>query len=117
MNNEFLIDIATTEKRLTDVYKLRIEYSYKEGADEKYAFHETGEYKDEYHTEKAIIIIAMNDQKEIIGTIRLLLKKEVELPYEWCYDYDYIADYLSVSKKDLYKRCALLDRGAIHKDY
>lgn len=117
MSNEILIEIATTAKQLSEVYKLRYEYSYKEGADEKYAFHETGEYKDEYDTEKAIIIIAMNDQKEIIGTIRLLIKKEADLPYEWCYDYDYVANYLSVSKQDIYQRCALLDRGAIQKDY
>lgn len=117
MNKDISIDMATTKEELTEVYKLRYEYSYKEGADEKYAIHETGEYKDKYDTDKAVIIISMNEQKQIIGCIRLLFKQDSELPYEWCYDYGYIANYLSVSKEELYKRCALLDRGAIHKDY
>ncbi len=46
-----------------------------------------------------------------------MFKQDGELPYEWCYDYDYVGEYLSVPKDALYQRCALLDRGAIHKDY
>lgn len=39
------------------------------------------------------------------------------MPYEWCYDYEYIANYLSVTTKEVYKRCALISRGAVHKDF
>ncbi len=47
----------------------------------------------------------------------LNFQHDSELPYEWCYDYNFVANHLSVSKEELYQRCALLDRGAIHRNY
>ena len=112
------IKTAETKDELNEEYRLRYEYLYKEGADPEYAIPEKKQYKDGFDSEKAKIIVAIEPlTNTIIGTIRLLFKTETNFPYEWCYDYKYISDYLKNVKEQIYHRCALLDRTCIHSGF
>ena len=117
--NSFKIKIAETDNELNQVYRLRYQHAYKDkkGADATYALDHRKIYKDSYDNEKAKVIIALNNKNKIIGTVRLLLKKETNFPYDWCYDYNYIASYLAIPLESVYSRCALLDRGCVHPEY
>lgn len=117
MVKSYTIKIAETDEQLDEVYELRYNHAFKSGADPKYALHQLKLYRDDYDNKFAKIFIAVDNTKKVIGTIRLLYKKETELPYEWCYDYDYISNRLGISLDQIYSRCALLDRGCIHPNF
>jgi len=110
------IEIAKKED-LEEVYRLRYKCLYKGDFDEKYVNEKTSEYIDEYDSDKAINIIAKQGNDDIVGATRLLFKSDSGLPYEWCYDYDFMAQYLFTTKDDVYKRCGLISRGCVHESY
>lgn len=113
-----IIRTATSDIERQKVYALRYEHLYKEGADPQYANHETLQYIDDYDTANAILIVAEDiSNGEIVGTLRLILKNQSLLPYDWCYDYKHLSAITNLPITELQEKCALFDRIVVKRSH
>jgi predicted GNAT family N-acyltransferase len=111
-----LIYRAKLDQEFKQVYQLRYQCLTIELGDETYAHHHEGTYFDQDDFEYNRVFVACMGQL-VVGTARLLFRKEKEFIADDFYEYENLAKMMGVSKHNFIQRTCLIDRVCILKEY
>lgn len=111
-----LIKRANTAEELTQVYQIRYQCLTIELGDESYARHQEKAYYDEDDISCERIFVAYVDDK-IVGTARLLLRKEQAFIADEFYSYIPLASQLGMDAESMKVKTGLIDRVCVLQEY
>lgn len=111
-----LIKRASTDEELAHVYHIRYQCLTIELGDESHARHQEKAYYDEDDIQSARIYVAYVEDK-IVGTARLLLRKEQVFIADEFYSYAPLASQLGIDAESLKLKTGLIDRVCILQEY
>ncbi|MES2477701.1 MAG: GNAT family N-acetyltransferase [Bacteroidota bacterium] len=111
-----LIKRASSAEELTQVYQIRYQCLTIELGDESHARHQEKAYYDEDDIHSARIFVAYVEDK-IVGTARLLLRKEQVFIADEFYSYNPLASQLGMDAESLKVKTGLIDRVCILQEY
>jgi predicted GNAT family N-acyltransferase len=111
------VKLANSQKEYSAAYHIRYECLCKELGDDSYASHtkKTLKDKDDHQQNSRVFVAYIGDK--IVGTARLLLRKEHPFIADDFYDYKKLAAQYTITAKELKYNLALIDRVCILKEY
>ena len=116
LKDQFTIKVAESDLEKTAAYRLRYEVFFVEMKDERYADHETKEFRDSDDVEGSILFIALAG-KDVIGTVRLKVLRYREFIGLEAYHLPTLAKLLNRDLVDLNMSIGCMDRGVVHPEY
>jgi len=111
-----LIKRASTAEEFTQVYQIRYQCLTIELGDLSHAQHQEKTYQDEDDINCERVFVAYVDEK-IVGTARLLLRKEKAFIADDFYSYEHLATQIGIDTELLKEKIGLIDRVCILKEY
>ena len=116
LKEQITIRVAETEAEKLAAYQLRYQVFSEELGDDRYANHESKEFRDSDDVESSVQFIAVAENS-VIGAVRLKLLKDHEFIGLEAYNLPKLAKLLNRSIEDLYASIGCMDRGVVHPDY
>lgn len=110
------IKLATTEAEFEQVYQIRYQCLTLELGDESYANHLNKIYLDDDDAKCQHIFVAYIDNN-LVGTARLLLRKEQAFIADEFYDFASLAHLMEIPLAEVMQQAGLIDRVCVLKDY
>jgi GNAT superfamily N-acetyltransferase len=111
-----LVKLATSKQELDAAYHIRYQCLTVELGDNSYAHHQDKIFTDDDDLECHRIFVAYVDDV-IVGTARLLMRKEHPFIEDDFYIYPQLASLFSLPTQELMEKIALIDRVCILKAY
>lgn len=107
------IQEAMTDELRMSAYRLRHEVFSREMGDHRYADHERQIWTDCDDGPQSKVIVVINDENEVVGTIRHTRLNDWEIIGKDAYGLTILAEILGLNVKDLESRSSRIDRAAI----
>lgn len=116
LQEQIVIKVAETESEKQAAFRLRYQVFTMELSDDRYANHETKEFRDSDDVESAVQIVA-TARDEVIGCVRLKALRNREFLGFEAYNLAKLGTLLDRSTEDLHSSIGCMDRGVVHPDY
>ena len=114
MSEQIVFQVANSESEKEAAYRLRYKTFTLEEADQRYANHDTKEYKDSDDVDESVIFVAKSND-EIVGTARLKILSRREFIAVDQYHLTALAERLNENLSHISKHLGCMDRLVVSK--
>ena len=114
MSDKIAFQVAESESDRKAAYRLRYEVFTIEEADQRYANHDTEEYKDSDDVDESVLFVAKSNDR-VVGTARLKILSRREFIAVEQYHLSDLAARLKEDLSDISKKLGCMDRLVVSK--
>ncbi|WP_373652686.1 GNAT family N-acetyltransferase [Schlesneria sp. DSM 10557] len=104
---------ATTDELRHKALQIRYEVFYREGGDARYADHERQIWVDQDDGPQSRIVVGLDSNGEVVGTMRLTRLSDWPFIAHEAYDFKLLASFVGIAESELRQSVARVDRVVV----